>query len=128
MTVTYKKALIKFCKDIQHLKSYGFTNIPNDLMKYGSIGKKYIKYAKNLQQIASFHNTIGDRIIPCLRPIMLKNAIELSNLVKSESVSWNDEESVIRYISILQQAVDRLSKDNIILTGHHELMKKSVGF
>lgn len=128
MTVTYNSKLLVFCQDIRYLKNFGFNNIPSDLIKYGTIGRKYIKYAKNLQQISNFHNTIGDRIIPCQRPIMLKNAMELSNLVKSQSVSWNDEESVKKYILVLQDAINTLSRDNNLLSGYHENMKKSVSF
>lgn len=126
MTVTYNPKLLIFCQDIRYLKNFGFSNIPSELLKYGTIGRKYIKYAKNLQQISNFHNTIGDRIIPCQRPIMLKNAMELSNLVKSQSVSWNDEESVQKYILVLQGAINTLSRDNNLLSGYHETMKKSV--
>lgn len=126
MTVTYNSKLLIFCQDIRYLKNFGFNNIPTDLIKYGNIGHKYIKYAKNLQQISNFHNTIGDRIIPCQRPIMLKNALELSNLVKSQSVSWNDEESVRKYILILQDAINTLSRDSNLLSSYHENMKRSV--
>lgn len=126
MTVTCNSKLLIFCQDIRYLRNFGFNNIPNDLVKYGTVGRKYIKYAKNLQQISNFHNTIGDRIIPCQRPIMLKNAMELSNLVKSQSVSWNDEESVKKYILVLQDSINTLSKDSNLLTGYHESMKKSV--
>lgn len=126
MRVTYNPKLLIFCQDIRYLRNFGFHNIPNELLKYGTIGRKYIKYAKNLQQISNFHNTIGDRIIPCQRPIMLKNAMELSNLVKSQSVSWNDEESVQKYILVLQDAINTLSRDNNLLSGYHENMKKSV--
>lgn len=126
MTVTYNPKLMIFCNDIRHLKNFGFHNIPNDLLKYGNIGRKYVKYARNLQQIANFHNTIGDRIIPCQRPIMLKNALELSNLVKSQSVSWNNEDSVRKYIMVLQDAINQLSRDNNLLSGYHEIFKKSV--
>lgn len=128
MIVTYNPKLITFCHDIRHLKNFGFNNIPGDLVKYGNIGRKYVKYARNLQQIANFHNTIGDRIIPCQRPIMLKNALELSNLVKSQSVSWNNEESVKKYIMVLQDAINQLSRDNNLLSGYHENFKKSVIF
>ncbi len=82
--------------------------------------------ARRLQQIATFHNTIGDRIIPCQRPILLKNAMELSKLVRSESVAWNDEDSANRYVGVLQNAVSSLSRDNTYLAGQHEDTKKIV--
>jgi len=76
--------------------------------------------------IATFHNTIGDRMIPCQRPIMLKNALELQYLVQSETVAWQDESSVQRYVDILQTAVSRLSTDNTLLVGYHEQAKRTV--
>jgi dynein heavy chain 2, cytosolic len=126
MTATYSEKLVIFCNDVSSLRNFGFMNLPNELLKYASIGRKYIKYAKNLQQISSFHNTIGDKIIPCHRPIMLKNAKEFSSLVRSESVSWNNEDSVQRYINILQSSIDNLSKDLNLLTSYHEKFKCSV--
>lgn len=126
MTATYNFKLIVFCNDIETLKKFGFTNIPFELAKFATMGKRYLSYAKNLQQIANFHNTIGDKIIPCHRPIMLKSAVEFSNLVKSESVSWNNSESVERYIEVLQSAINKLSKDLNLLTANHEVFKSSV--
>ena len=35
-----------------------------------------------LQKIANFHNTIGDRIIASQRPMMLEAALALSKLVR----------------------------------------------
>jgi dynein heavy chain 2, cytosolic len=65
-------------------------------------------------------------MIPCQRPIMLKNAMELAKLVKSETVSWNNEESVSHYVNILQKCVNKLNKDNTFLIGYHEDAKKIV--
>lgn len=126
MKATYNFKLIVFCNDIETLKKFGFTNIPFELAKFATMGKRYLSYAKNLQQIANFHNTIGDKIIPCHRPIMLKSAVEFSNLVKSESVSWNNPESVERYIEVLQSAINKLTKDLNLLTANHEVFKSSV--
>ncbi len=49
---------------------------------------KNIQYAKKsgqaiqLQKIANFHNTIGDRMIISQRPMMLEAAVGLAQLVK----------------------------------------------
>ncbi|XP_001847712.2 cytoplasmic dynein 2 heavy chain 1 [Culex quinquefasciatus] len=125
MKVTFGPKIVTFCDEARHLQNLGLKLDP-EIQKSITHSTKFISYARRLQQIALFHNTIGDRMIPCQRPIMLKNAMEFANLVKSESVSWNDEDSVERYITSLQDAIKRLSKDNNALTGYHEQAKKSV--
>ncbi|GAB0096653.1 Cytoplasmic dynein 2 heavy chain 1 [Sergentomyia squamirostris] len=125
MRVTFNAKLIAFCYDVQEFERQGY-KISLELRDSASHAVKFISYARLLQQVSTFHNTIGDRMIPCQRPIMLKNAVELSNLVRSESVAWKDEESVKRYIGILQASVQKLSKDNAILTGYYEQTKKII--
>lgn len=127
MRVTFNPKLVTFCNDVREFENLSY-RVPIELRESATHAKKFMSYARSLQQITSFHNTIGDRMIPCQRPIMLKNAMELSNLVKSESVAWNDEESVSRYVSVLQTAVQKLSKDNAILAGYHEQAKKTVSY
>lgn len=125
MQVTFKPKLVMFCSDVREFEDFGY-RIPIELRQTAMHAIKFMSYARKLQSIATFHNTIGDRMIPCVRPIMLKNALELSNLVRSESVAWNDEESVERYVSTLQVSVNNLSRDNSILTEYHEKAKSIV--
>lgn len=119
MFVTFQPKVIQLCNDIRELQALGY-DIPDQLSKYSKHATRFISYARHLQQIASFHNTVGDRMVPCQRPIMLNNAKELSLLVKSKSISWNNEDSVAQYISSLQSAVNKLSHDNNLLLGYHE--------
>ncbi|XP_055594856.1 cytoplasmic dynein 2 heavy chain 1 [Uranotaenia lowii] len=125
MKVTFGPKIVTFCDEARHLQNLGL-KLNADIKKSITHSMKFISYARRLQQIATFHNTIGDRMIPCQRPIMLKHAMDFSKLIKSESVSWNDEESVERYIQSLQDAIKRLSKDNNLLTSYHEQAKKCV--
>lgn len=125
MRVTYHEKLLTFCRDIRVLEDEGL-KIPTELRAVALHAIKFMNVARKLQQITTFHNTIGDRMVPCLRPVMLKNALELSKLVRSESVAWNDEESVERYINVLQTAVGNLTRDNSFLTEFHEKAKSIV--
>lgn len=122
MHVTFDAKLITFCFDYKELEVLGF-RVPAHLKHVVSHAKRFIRHARQLQQIAAFHNTIGERMIPCQRPIMLKNAVELASLVQSENVPWNDEESVERYVNALQDCVSRLSKTNSTLVHYHEQLK-----
>lgn len=126
MRVTFYTPLVTFCHDVRQLESLGL-RIPPDLRAACTHATAFMASARRLQQIAAFHNTIGDRMIVCQRPIMLNNAIELSRLVQSESVTWNDQESVNQFINRLQLLVNQLSKDNMYLIGQHEAVKKIVG-
>ncbi|XP_015052343.2 cytoplasmic dynein 2 heavy chain 1 [Drosophila yakuba] len=125
MRVTFNPKLVTFCQDVREFENLGY-NVPLELRSAATHAAKYMCYARRLQQIATFHNTIGDRMIPCQRPIMLKNALELQRLVQSETVAWQDESSVQRYVDILQAAVSKLSSDNTLLVGYHEQAKRSV--
>ncbi|KAH8263165.1 hypothetical protein KR044_005503 [Drosophila immigrans] len=125
MRVTFNPKLVTFCQDVREFENLGY-NVPLELRSAATHAAKYMCYARRLQQIATFHNTIGDRMIPCQRPIMLKNALELQRLVQSETVAWQDETSVQRYVNTLQQAVSKLSADNTLLVGYHEQAKRTV--
>ncbi|XP_002132927.3 cytoplasmic dynein 2 heavy chain 1 [Drosophila pseudoobscura] len=125
MRVTFNPKLVTFCQDVREFENLGY-NVPLDVRASATHAAKYMCYARRLQQIATFHNTIGDRMIPCQRPIMLKNALELQRLVQSETVAWQDETSVQRYVNILQAAVSKLSSDNTLLVGYHEQAKRTV--
>lgn len=83
MRVTFDGQLITFCLDYKELEVLGF-RLPAHLKHVVVHAQRFIRHARQLQQIAAFHNTIGDRMIPCQRPIMLKQAIELARLVQGE--------------------------------------------
>ncbi|XP_030382925.1 cytoplasmic dynein 2 heavy chain 1 [Scaptodrosophila lebanonensis] len=125
MRVTFNPKLVTFCQDVREFENLGY-NVPLELRAAATHAAKHMCHARRLQQIATFHNTIGDRMIPCQRPIMLKNALELAALVQSETVAWQDEASVLRYVNTLQEAVSKLSADNTLLVGYHEQAKRTV--
>lgn len=125
MRVTFNPRLVTFCQDVRQLESLG-QRIPLELRDTCTLATRFMASARRLQQISNFHNTIGDRMIACQRPIMLSNAVELSRLVQSESVTWNDQESVDRYVHMLQVSVGQLDRDNAYLSGQHEAMKAIV--
>lgn len=125
MRVTYNYKLVTFCQDVKEFENMGYT-IPKELRDVAIMAGKYMGYARRLQQISTFHNTIGDRIVPCQRPILLQDAMELSKLVRSETVAWNDEVLVEKFVNTLQKAVSKLSANNNLLIGYHEKANRIV--
>ena len=78
-------------------------------------------------QIAKFHNTIGDSIMPCLKPLMLEAAMAISSLVQEQNVvKWTQSDAVNNYIRRLQGAVQRLAVLNQQLTTCHDQIKDKV--
>lgn len=58
--------------------------------------------------------------------MMLASALELSKHVQEqEVVSWGQEKSVEIYVESLKRAVEKLSKENNLLTTYHlQIMEK----
>ncbi|XP_061706791.1 cytoplasmic dynein 2 heavy chain 1 [Cydia pomonella] len=79
-----------------------------------------LHHARALQQVASFHNTLGERMIPSTRPLMLQAALDLSTLVQDQrAVYWNDEQQLRSYTDKLKSAVFQLESQNTYLTNQH---------
>ncbi|KAG5867049.1 hypothetical protein JTB14_004843 [Gonioctena quinquepunctata] len=66
-------------------------------------------------------------MIPSQKPMMLASALELSKLVQEqEVVSWGEEKSVEKYVQTLKTAVEKLSKENNLLTMYHrQILEKT---
>ncbi|XP_052751641.1 cytoplasmic dynein 2 heavy chain 1 isoform X2 [Galleria mellonella] len=84
-------------------------------------------HARALQQVASFHNTLGERMIPSTRPMMLQAALDLSALVQDQkSVYWNDVEQLANYTDKLKKVVLKLESQNTYLTSQHIAIRNIV--
>ena len=76
-----------------------FQTPPNSVQLDSAINpqqaKKFASQAKSLEQIANFHNTIGDRMITSQRPMMLDAAVGLAKLVKDQTnMTWDNTQQV----------------------------------
>ena len=109
--------------EVRLLAGQGY-NIPNKIMATSEMARKFAKLARDLERIANFHNTIGDRMITSQRPLMLDAAVSLATLVKEQTdMTWNSPDRVQRYIGRLQQHVEQLARQNNKLAAYH----KSIG-
>ena len=126
MKVSYNPRLIGLTREVRILSVIGF-NIPRDIINTTDLAKKFAKQAKELEQIATFHNTIGGRMIPSQRPMMLEAALGLAQLVKEQTdMTWENTEQVQRYIEKLQQHVEQLARQNNKLAGYHKQIRVKV--
>lgn len=126
MLVNYAPRLVSLVREYRQLAAMGY-RIPSHIEQTAIHAKQFMKYAKALEQVANFHNTIGDRMIESQRPMMLAGALELSKLVQQEEVvSWGDVRSVEKYVDTLRAAVNRLSRENNLLASYHAQILQKV--
>ncbi|KAF0306076.1 Cytoplasmic dynein 2 heavy chain 1 [Amphibalanus amphitrite] len=126
MRVNYNRRLVGLIREVRQLIVLGYT-IPSRIIEATNLAKKFMTQAKALEQVANFHNTIGDRIIKSQRPMMLEAAMSFAQLVqKQQGITWNNTQAVDEYIVKLQTAVERLSRDNNRLVTSHNQIKDKV--
>lgn len=79
-----------------------------------------------LIKVASFHNTIGDRMINSQRSMMLSSARELAKLVQTQNtVTWENSKLVDDYIKKLQSVVKNIAcQNNKLIHYHTRVMSK----
>ena len=110
-------------KETRILLQLGY-NIPKKIVSTAELAKRFAHQAKLLEQISTFHNTIGDRMITSQRPMMLEAAFGLATLVKDQSgMTWDNTKEVDKYIIKLKQHVDKLARLNNKLATHHKSVK-----
>ncbi|KAK9876588.1 hypothetical protein WA026_013968 [Henosepilachna vigintioctopunctata] len=119
MKVNYSPRLVLLINEVRQLGALGYS-VPSNIYETAEHAKKFVYYAKVLEQIANFHNTIGDRMIVSQRPMMLKGAMDLWKLVEEqEVVSWGETRSIEMYVDTLKKVVENLSATNSLLSSYH---------
>ncbi|KAF4526157.1 hypothetical protein B566_EDAN008193 [Ephemera danica] len=126
MRVTYDARLVTLLREARALTVLGH-KLPVNIERAVEQAKKFVKQAKALEQVANFHNTIGDRMVLSQRPMMLEAALGLAKLVQQEScVTWADSKAVDAYLVKLQASVERLARNNAVLTSYHNDIRNKV--
>ncbi|XP_068082912.1 cytoplasmic dynein 2 heavy chain 1 [Anabrus simplex] len=126
MRVNYNPRLVGLIREVRQLLVLGY-KVPARIQEAADHAKRFMRQAKALEQVANFHNTIGDRMIPSQRPMMLEAALELARLVQEQNgVTWSDTVAVDHYIGRLQTTVERLSRENNKLAAYHVQVREKV--
>ncbi|KAK3929891.1 Cytoplasmic dynein 2 heavy chain 1 [Frankliniella fusca] len=126
MHVNYNPELVGLIREVRHLSLLGY-KIPVSITEASDLAKQFMRQAKSLQQVANFHNTIGDRMITSQRPMMLATALELARLVQEQSgVTWTNTAAVDAYINKLNTVVQKLARENNKLAAYHAQISSKV--
>ncbi len=126
MKVSYNPRLVGLTREVRMLTLLGMA-VPPKILQATELARRFASQAKALDQIAGFHNTIGDRMITSQRPMMLEAALGLAQLVREQSgMTWENTEQVQRYIERLRQHVDKLARQNNRLAAFHKDIRRKV--
>ncbi|XP_042887569.1 cytoplasmic dynein 2 heavy chain 1-like [Penaeus japonicus] len=124
LRVNYNPRLVGLVREVSQLSILGHKIHP-DIIKTAKLAQKFMKQAKALEEIANFHNTIGDQMIPSQRPMMLEAALALSGLVQEQNnITWSNTQELDSYISRLKAATQRLARENKQLAQCHLMVKE----
>ena len=119
MRVSYNKRLVILNRDCRQLGVMGYP-IPQKILRANNLARKFSGQAMHLSRIASFHNTIGHRMIVSQRPMMLDAAVGLAQLVKEQTgMTWTDSKVIDSYIEKLSGHTERLARQNNQLASYH---------
>ncbi|KZC10148.1 Cytoplasmic dynein 2 heavy chain 1 [Dufourea novaeangliae] len=119
MRVTYDPRLMTLIREARALSGQG-VELPREVKDLVERAGSLAGRARALQQVATFHNTIGDRMVPSQRPLMLTTALELARAVQEQSgVVWSDPLAVDAYTARLKELVRKFAQQNSDLAGKH---------
>ncbi|XP_017891098.1 cytoplasmic dynein 2 heavy chain 1 isoform X2 [Ceratina calcarata] len=126
MRVTYDPKLTTLIREARALSSQG-VELPREARDLVERAESLAGRARALQQIATFHNTIGDRMVPSQRPLMLTTALELARAVQEQSgVVWTDPQAIDAYTARLKELVRKFARQNSELATKHNSLRELV--
>ncbi|XP_076387639.1 dynein cytoplasmic heavy chain beethoven [Megachile rotundata] len=126
MRVTYDPRLMTLIREARALSSQGI-ELPREVRDLVERAGSLAGRARALQQVATFHNTIGDRMVPSQRPLMLTTALELARAVQEQNgVVWSDPQAVDAYTARLKELVRKFAQQNSELAAKHNLLRDLV--
>ncbi|CAD6239204.1 GSCOCG00008639001-RA-CDS, partial [Cotesia congregata] len=126
MKVNYDPRLMTLIKEARALSGQGI-ELPREIKSLVERAGALAGRARELQKIANFHNTIGDRMIASQRPIMLATAMEFARAVQEQKgVVWSDLYAIDVYINRLKEYVQKFARQNSELATKHMYLRDLV--
>lgn len=127
MRVNFDTRLTTLIREAKALSSHG-VELPKEIKNLVEKAGTLTSRARALQQVANFHNTIGDRMVPSQRPLMLTAALALARAVREQSgVVWSDPSAVDVYTARLKELAKKFAMQNTELAAKHVTLRDLVG-
>ena len=115
LKVNFSEKLFQLIQDVRILTEYGYYNkIDRELMSVNNEGKKILKDAISLKQIANFYNTLSSQVIPSQKPMLVKCAKEFEmnlSIATKKFKSNTNKIDLENYVNIIQTAANSLTTE-----------------
>ena len=115
LKVNFSEKLFQLIQDVRILTEYGYYNkINKELVNVNNEGKKILKDAISLKQIANFYNTLSSQVIPSQKPMLVKCAKEFEmnlSLATKKFKSDTNKIDLEHYVNIIQTAANSLTTE-----------------
>ncbi|XP_023246189.1 cytoplasmic dynein 2 heavy chain 1 [Copidosoma floridanum] len=126
MRVNFDPRLTALIREARGMSAQG-VELPREVKDLVERASALTGRARALEQIANFHNTIGDRMIASQRPLMLATALELAAAVREQSgVVWSDPRAVDFFTNRLREMVKKFARQNAELASKHANLRDLV--
>ena len=115
LKVNFSEKLFQLIQDCRILTEYGYySKITKDLIRVNEEGKKILKDAISLKQIANFYNTLSSQVIPSQKPMLVKYAKEFEINLTTVTEKFKKTKTNLdleNYVNIIQTAANSLTSE-----------------
>jgi dynein heavy chain 2 len=127
LKVNFSDELITLIREVRQLSALGFP-VPSKIHSLATSAQKFYRYGVILKQVANFHNTIDQQMLPCQQAMLLDSALAFEEVVtsvkhnakeKNQEIIWDNATQLEGFISRLQNAAERLTSQNRKLRKYH---------
>nr|ADI46936.1 DHC1bm [Volvox carteri f. nagariensis] len=127
----FNDQLVLLLREVRQLQSLGF-GVKKEILNEVEIANKFYRYGMVLKQRANFYNNIGTEMVPCQKPMMLKDALDFEKVLMSpkdaqgKEITWRNAAALDGYVRRLNDVADRLAEKNRALRKWHGLLAEKV--
>ncbi|XP_022103094.1 cytoplasmic dynein 2 heavy chain 1-like isoform X1 [Acanthaster planci] len=130
LKVSYSERLVTLIREVRQLQALGYP-VAAKIQHTAAIAQKFYKHGVILKQVAHFHNTIAEQMIPSQRNMMLQSALAFERMIKKPKtgakdggggkvqITWDNPEELEAYIVKLRAAAEKLTTENRRLRKWH---------
>ena len=114
LKVNFSEKLFQLIQDVRILTEYGYQNkISSDLIKVNDDGKKILKDAISMKQIANFYNGLSNQVIPSQKPMLVKCAKEFEKNLTYATQKFKNKDNLDleNYVNLIQTAANSLTEE-----------------
>ncbi|CAG9464002.1 unnamed protein product [Pedinophyceae sp. YPF-701] len=123
--------LFRLLREVRQLQSLGY-RVPREIAVEMDRAREFYKTGMTLKQIANCYNNLASQILPCIKPMLLRAAEELEQLMKSPTdlsgakITWDSHVALANYLDSLQRAQERFSEKQRRLMHYHRELRDLV--